>query len=159
MRARSGRRVKYADLGDGACWGGPDAYAQEGLDRLTDPELVDEHGPEGIELVVADAYGNQDQGARVVEGTQGAWPTISWSMRAQRFAAASGLAASSARASVVWASIRRLQNALSLTLAGLSGRNERQVKSGSMKSDGAGKSWYQVNSPICTCIRESPARW
>src|SRR5260221_3964935 len=71
MRARSGRRVKYADLGDGACWGGRDAYAQEGLDRLTDPELVDEHGPEGIELVVADAYGNQDQGARVVEGHPG----------------------------------------------------------------------------------------
>ena len=127
MRARSGRRVKYADLGDGACWGGPDAYAQEGLDRLTDPELVDEHGPEGIELVVADAYGNQDQGARVVEGTQGAWPTISWSMRAQRFAAASGLAASSARASVVWASIRRLQ---SMNVRGISLRRINTDRAG-----------------------------
>ena len=27
------------------------------------------------------------------------------------------------------------------------------MKSGPMKSDGAGKSWYQSNSPICTCLR------
>ena len=41
------------------------------LDReyslLTDPELVDQQHPGGVELVVADACGKGDQGARVVQ--------------------------------------------------------------------------------------------
>src|SRR5260370_12954211 len=37
------------------------------LSGLTDPQLVYEHGEVGVELVVADAFGQHDEGARVVD--------------------------------------------------------------------------------------------
>jgi hypothetical protein len=55
--------------------GGADAGRAEGRvspDRgLPDPELVDEQGPEGVELVVPDSCGQHDQGARVVQRNPG----------------------------------------------------------------------------------------
>jgi hypothetical protein len=44
--------------------------ADEGMpapEALADPQLVDEHGEVGVELVVADTCGMHDQGARVVD--------------------------------------------------------------------------------------------
>jgi hypothetical protein len=55
--------------------------------------------------------------------------------------------------------MRGLQYSAAFKLAnGLAGMNERQVSSGPMKSDGAGKSWYQPNQPIWARWRESYSR-
>src|SRR4029453_19210331 len=84
---------------------------------LAHPELVEQHVPERVVLVVADPPAEHRHRARVVQ-RHGARSTSSWSTRLQSSPAAAGSRACSAAAWAICASMRRLQNSATLRLSG-----------------------------------------
>jgi hypothetical protein len=134
--------------------GGADAYVQGAGGWLLDPESVDEHGPEGVELVVADVWGNQDKG-----GYPGGLADDLVVDVCPEVCGGAGIAGFE-REGLRCLGVDPLVAELAVVEVGRVVRVEGAAgEERSMKSDGAGKSWYQSNSPICTCLRESPGCW